>query len=49
MQLSKNRLLRLLALLFAFSLVAAACGGGTTTTSPKPRLRPPRTRPMART
>ncbi|WP_419838039.1 ABC transporter substrate-binding protein [Candidatus Poriferisodalis sp.] len=28
MQLSKNRLLRLLALLFAFSLVAAACGGG---------------------
>ena len=27
MQLSKNRLLRLLALLFAFSLVAAACGG----------------------
>ena len=28
MQLSKSRLLRLLALLFAFSLVAAACGGG---------------------
>ena len=27
MQLTKNRLLRLLALLFAFSLVAAACGG----------------------
>ena len=27
MQMSKNRLLRLLALLFAFSLVAAACGG----------------------